>query len=86
MPVYLISYDLLNKAMFGEYEDLIADLEALGARRVLFSEWMVRSDQSAMDLTKRVRQHIHDFDRVMVIEVNMANGAIANLMCKLDNL
>jgi hypothetical protein len=23
---------------------------------------------------------------LMVIEVNMANGAIANLMCKLDNL
>ena len=85
MPAYLISYDLLNKATFGEYEDLIGRLEELGARKVLFSEWMLRTESPSMDIVNDLRKFIHGYDRIMVIEVNMANGAIANLMCSLDD-
>ncbi len=86
MAVYLISYDLLNKATFGEYEDLIAELERMGARKVLFSEWMLRSGDTAMDIVNHLRKFVHNYDRIMVIAVDMSNGAIANLMCKLDGI
>lgn len=86
MPVYLISYDLLNKATFGEYEELIAKLEELGARHILYSEWLLRSNSTAMEITNYLRQFIHASDRIMVIEVNMANGAIAHLMCDISDI
>jgi len=86
MAVYLISYDLLNKATFGEYEELIAELERLGAKHILFSEWLLRSPNTAMQITEHLRTFIHTYDRIMVIEVNLVNGAIANLMCKIDDI
>ncbi len=43
MPLYLVSYDLLNKATFGDYKNLITALRNLGAERVLVSEWVVRN-------------------------------------------
>lgn len=86
MAVYLISYDLLNKATFGEYEELIGELERLGARKVLFSEWMLRSNNTAMEITNHLRKFIHGYDRIMVIAVDLSNGAIANLMCKIDDI
>jgi CRISPR/Cas system-associated endoribonuclease Cas2 len=86
MPVYLISYDLLNKATFGEYEQLIAELKRMGARRVLYSEWMLRTNNTALEITNRLRKQIHGSDRIMVIAVDMSNGAIANLMCRIDDI
>lgn len=86
MAVYLISYDLLNKATFGEYEGLIKELERLGAKHILYSEWLWRSDNTAMEITKHLREFIHGFDRIMVIAVDLSNGAIANLMCRIKDI
>jgi hypothetical protein len=44
MALYLVNYDLRNHATFGQYETLIAELEKMGARRVLLSEWVLRSN------------------------------------------
>lgn len=40
MAVYLISYDIAEKDKF-EYEPLWALLKAIGAVRILYSEWVV---------------------------------------------
>jgi hypothetical protein len=86
MPVYLISCDLLNKATFGEYENLIEELEHVKAKHILYSEWLLRSDSTAMDITVHLRKFIHAYDWIMVIAVNLSNGVIANLMCKIDDI
>lgn len=44
MTLYLISYDLIKPEK--DYPDLIAALERMGAKRVLLSEWMVRSQKT----------------------------------------
>ena len=58
MALYLVSYDLLNHATFGQYETLIAELRRIGSQRVLLSEWVVRREEGSEALRDRLRAFI----------------------------
>jgi hypothetical protein len=85
MPLYLISYDLLNKATFGEYETLIAEIKRLGGVKALYSEWAIRRTESSVVLRDHLKQFIHSSDRILVCEIT-TNWASLNLQCDLKKL
>lgn len=68
MALYLISYDLIGKS-YDQYEDLIHELERLGARRVLLSEWVWRSNDTSERIRDHIRQFTHPNDRLLVTEI-----------------
>jgi hypothetical protein len=71
MALYLISYDLLNKKTFGDYEKLIAELRRIGAKEVLFSEWVwKRENYSCAQMRDHLKTFIHPDDRILVTEVS----------------
>ena len=69
MALYLISYDLMNHATFGQYETLINELRRLGAQRVLLSEWLLRSQSNSTDICRLLMNYIHVNDRLLVSEI-----------------
>lgn len=66
MALYLISYDLLHHKTFGDYEELIGELERLGARHVLLSQWTLRTDDTAVGLRDSLKAFVHTDDRLLV--------------------
>jgi hypothetical protein len=79
MALYLISYDLLNKKTFGDYETLISELRKLGAKEALFSQWLLRSNASSSQIREFLKKFIHSDDRILVTEIS-TNWAGRNLM------
>ncbi len=66
--VYLVSYDLHSKGQ--NYADLIAELKnSYEWAKALESTWLIHTDESATTLYDRLRKHIDDNDRILVIEV-----------------
>jgi hypothetical protein len=82
MPLYLVSYDLLNKATFGDYENLIAALKTLGAQRVLYSQWVLRNAATSEQIRDHLTPHMHAADRLLVCEMTAnwaSRGALVNI-------
>jgi hypothetical protein len=75
MPLYLVSYDLLNKATFGDYENLIAALKGLGAKRILLSEWALQHTATSIQIRDHLTPHMHAADRILVTELVTTNWA-----------
>jgi len=75
MNLYLISYDLLNHETFDRYETLIDKLKLLGARRLLSSEWILRSWHPSEHIRDFLVQFIHTNDRLLVSEISTSNWA-----------
>jgi hypothetical protein len=71
MPRYVISYDL-RKPNYTEsdYENLWAELDALGAKHIQDSVWGLSSGSSANDIFDALRQHMHPKDRLLVAATN----------------
>ncbi len=65
MPVYLISYDINEKDAF-EYKGLWEELSAIGATRILYSEWIGSSAQSCASIYDRLATKTQDKDRLLV--------------------
>ena len=66
--LYLISYDLM--APGKDYKDLWAALRAIGAVRVLESEWLTRRvNTSPINLANHLLQFMDANDRIFVTEV-----------------
>ena len=82
--LYLISYDLIGKS-FDQYEDLIKELERLGARRVLLSEWVWRSENTSVEIRDHVRLFMHPNDRLLVSEIT-TNWASINVLYDINNM
>lgn len=85
MPLYLVSYDLLHKATFGDYENLIGALRRLGAQRILLSEWVLRNDATSEQVREYLRPHVHEADRLLVSEIT-SNWASWNALFSINNL
>ena len=85
MALYLISYDLLNHKTFGQYEELIKELERLGAQRVLFSEWVWRSSDTSEAIRNHLGKFMHTDDRILVSEIT-ANWASWNALVNINNV
>ena len=66
--LYLISYDLM--APGKDYKDLWAALRAIGAVRVLESEWMTqRHNTTPIDIANYCIKFMDANDRILVTEV-----------------
>ena len=65
MSRYLISYDLDKPGQ--DYHRLIAELERLGAVRVLYSEWLFKATSSAVQIRDYLRQFVDANDMLLVV-------------------
>jgi hypothetical protein len=84
MALYLISYDLIKPEK--DYPDLLAALRKMGAKKVLYSEWMLDSDTSITDLFDAVRTDgkLDANDKLLVVEVS--NWTYVNTMFPIENI
>lgn len=65
MQVYLISYDLDKPGQ--DYHRLIAELERLGAVKVLYSEWLFKSTSSAAQIRDHLQRFTDGNDMLLVV-------------------
>lgn len=69
MAVYVVGYDLRDPGR--NYQPLYNALERAGARRVLLSDWLLRSGQTAVQIRDALLQFIDSNDRLFV---NLLDG------------
>jgi hypothetical protein len=81
MARYLISYDLDKPGQ--NYHPLIAELERLGASRVLFSEWIWQSTWSAVQIRDHLKSLIDGNDMLLVVALT-GEAAWTQLMVTTD--
>lgn len=67
--LYLVSYDLNRPNGESAYPNLINQLRADGATRILYSEWLVESLGNAKYLADRYLAHMDSNDGIFVTEV-----------------
>jgi hypothetical protein len=85
MALYLISYDLIGKS-YDQYEVLINELRRLGAQKVLLSQWVWRSSDSAAVIRDHLRKFdLHPDDRIIVNEIG-ADWASWNAMIDINKV
>lgn len=84
MGVYMVSYDLLTPGQ--NYEGLRNELQRLGAKRILLSQWVMRNDASASALRNHFRQFIDTNDRLFVNAMDLQDWAGWNILFDLNNL
>jgi hypothetical protein len=73
MALYVVSYDLSKPEQ--DYPQLLEYLQLIGARRLLGSQWMVRSGATRDAVYKGIRAHIDTADGLLVCLVGSAVGA-----------
>jgi hypothetical protein len=69
MPVFLISYDLVNEDSSHDYKPLWAQLRKLGAVKTQLSAWYANLGNTAQEVLDHFKTYIDEDDRLMVIEV-----------------
>jgi hypothetical protein len=82
MATYMVSYDL-NKPV-QNYPRLISVLQQMGAKKVLYSQWALNSNNSAVELRDHFNQVIDSNDGLLVNELN--NWASFNAMTDLNKV
>jgi len=84
MAAYLISYDIAEKDAF-EYQPLWDKLKALGAQRILYSEWIVTGgpDQTGA-IYDEIAPLIQSKDRLLIQEL-LANAHWNKLLINDDS-
>lgn len=65
MKKHLVSYDLDKPGQ--DYHPLIARLRELGAERVLYSEWLLRSESGCAEVRDDLKRFIDGSDRLLVM-------------------
>ena len=65
MKPYLISYDLDKPGQ--EYEPLTNRLKQLGAVKVLYSEWVLKTTATAVDIRHDLMRFIDSHDMLLVV-------------------
>jgi hypothetical protein len=77
MRLQIVSYDLNRPGQ--DYATLIARLKQLGAQRILYSQWMLRTTMTAEQLRDDLLRFIDATDRILVADVTDAPLAWSNL-------
>jgi hypothetical protein len=73
MALYAVSYDLSKPEQ--EYPQLLEYLHLIGARRLLDSQWMVRSGATRDAVYNGIRGYLDTNDALLVCLVGSAVGA-----------
>ena len=87
---YVISYDIIDPQE-GEYGRIIGALEGLGAKRILFSQWVLNNDNEN-PTAETLRDYFLDFlpqgRRRLLVTPMMGSETSSwyNLMTNLDTL
>jgi CRISPR/Cas system-associated endoribonuclease Cas2 len=82
---YLISYDLSQPGQ--NYAAVVTALESIGARRVLYSQWVVRrGNTTCAGLRDWLRGHTDANDRVLVVELDGTGWASYNTMTDINTI
>ena len=80
---YIVSYDLNKQGQ--DYTSLTDELKKFGAKKVLYSQWVLRHNSTS---SAALRDHFWKFmdanDRLLVTELDGDNWAGMNLMIKLS--
>lgn len=84
MAVYLISYDILTKNKQDE-ENVLAVLRKMRAVQCLYSEWLLETSVSAMDVARQLEAVMTQGDRLLVIRITR-DGALTDVMNKQESL
>lgn len=83
--LYMVSYDLEKSNQ--NYPLLWQELEALGAERVLRSQWILRANNTTeQDLLRRLSRHLDADDRILVTPIYIHRVAWQNLMADIYGL
>jgi hypothetical protein len=72
MALYVVSYDLSQPEQ--QYPQLLEYLHLIGARRLLDSQWMVRSGATRDAVYQGIRAHLDSNDALLVCLVGSAVG------------
>ena len=73
MALYTVSFDLSKPEQ--EYPELVKYLHLIGARRILLSQWVVRSGATRDAVYHGIREYLCPGDRLLVCLVGSAVGA-----------
>jgi len=76
-----VSYDLDKPGQ--NYHPLISELERLGGIKILYSEWIVRSQMTAVQLRDHLRAFIDGNDMLLVVALT-GEAAWTSLMVSND--
>lgn len=67
MAIYTVSYELKNHDSM-DYSKLREAIESYGdVCRPLASTWLIRTNETALDIYNRLRRFIHEDDRILVM-------------------
>jgi hypothetical protein len=77
MHLLVVSYDLDQPGQ--NYRAIIARLEQLGARRIQFSQWMLKSSLTAVGLRDDLARFTDSNDMLLVIDATNAPMAWTKL-------
>jgi len=84
MALYLASYDIPEKDR-DEYQKLWDYFDSLGASKILFSEYAVPFDGTALDLANKINAHLRSGDRLFVCELFNGEGTCAWVNLKISD-
>jgi CRISPR-associated endonuclease Cas2 len=79
--IHAVSYDLNTPGQ--NYPAIQKRLEQLGAKRIQYSHWMLKSSMTASQLRDDLRLHIDTNDRLLVVDVTNAPMAWHNLQIEI---
>jgi len=82
MKPYLVSYDLDKPGQ--DYHPLIQELKRMGAKRVLYSEWILKTTSTAAQVRDHLKTLIDDNDMLLVVGLT-GEAAWTSLMVSNDS-
>lgn len=77
MRLQVVSYDLNRPGQ--DYPAIIKRLEQLGAKRILYSQWMLKTDMTAAQLRDDLQRFIDQSDLLLVVDATNAPMAWTKL-------
>ena len=77
MRLHVVSYDLNRPGQ--DYQALINRLTQLGAKHILYSQWMLKSTMTAAQLRDDLQRLIDATDMLLVVDVTNAPMAWTKL-------
>lgn len=81
MRIHLVSYDLSRPGQ--DYPAIVSRLVQLGAKRVLYSQWMLKNAMTPVQLADDLRRFLDANDRILVVDVTNAPMAWYNLQTEI---
>ena len=81
MHTHIVSYDLNKPGQ--NYPAIVTRLEQLGAKRILYSQWMLKSTMTAEQLRDDLKRQIDVNDRLLVTDITNAPMAWFNLQVEI---